>query len=194
MAHMPLLWQAPLFNFSGYGDEARAMILGMQNRGYPVTARSWGTDMPEFVDQLAASAPDRLIALHQATQQPIGHPFVSVLHVPGYAAMRVQGASANVIRTMFETDSIPPDWVGRLNQMDEVWVPTSFNLETFANAGVTVPIHVVPGGIDATLFRPALAPVARSGHAGHGVPLHLRVGVPQGLGRPPLGLGGGLRP
>jgi hypothetical protein len=118
---MPLLWQAPFFNFSGYGDEARAMVLGMQHRGYPVTARAWGADMAEFVDQLAASAPDRLIALHQATQLPLGHPFVSVLHVPGYAATRVQGASANVIRTMFETDSVPADWVGRMNQMDEVW-------------------------------------------------------------------------
>ena len=163
---MPLLWQAPFFNFSGYGEEARAMTLAMQHRGYPVTARSWGEDLPEFVDQLAASAPDRLIALHRATEMPLGHPFVNVLHVPGYAAVRVQGASANVIRTMFETDSIPPDWVGRLNQMDEVWVPTSFNVETFAAAGVTAPIHVVPGGVDATLFRPGLRPLRIPGVRG----------------------------
>jgi glycosyltransferase involved in cell wall biosynthesis len=142
------------------------MILAMQHRGYPVTARPWGDDLPEFVDQLAASAPDRLLALHQATEQPLGHPFVSVLHVPGYAALRVQGASANVIRTMFETDSIPQDWVGRLNQMDEVWVPTSFNVETFAHAGVTVPIQVVPGGVDATLFRPGLRPLRVPGTRG----------------------------
>jgi glycosyltransferase involved in cell wall biosynthesis len=163
---MPLLWQAPIFNFSGYGDEARAMILGLQQRGYPVTARSWGTDLPEFVDQLAASAPDRLLALHQATQVPLGHPFVSVLHVPGYAATRIHGASANVIRTMFETDSIPRDWVSRLNQMDEVWVPTSFNAETFAKAGVTTPIEVVPGGVDAKLFRPGLRPLRVPGARG----------------------------
>ena len=142
------------------------MILGMQHRGYPVTARSWGTDVSEFVDQMAASAPDRLIALHRATQLPLGHPFVSVLQVPGYAATRVHGASANVIRTMFETDSIPPDWVGRMNQMDEVWLPTAFNAETFAAAGVTVPIHVVPGGVDATLFRPALRPLRIPGVRG----------------------------
>jgi glycosyltransferase involved in cell wall biosynthesis len=163
---MPLLWQAPLFNFSGYGDEARAMILGMQHRGYPVTARAWGIDETEFVDQFAASAPDRLIALHRATQLPLAHPFVSVLHVPGYAATRVHGASANVIRTMFETDSIPPDWVLRMNLMDEVWTPTAFNAETFASAGVTAPIHVVPGGVDATLFRPALRPLRIPGTRG----------------------------
>ncbi len=142
------------------------MILAMQHRGYPVTARSWGEDLPEFVDQLAESAPDRLLALHQATARPLGHPFVSVLHAPGYAATRIQGASANVIRTMFETDSVPQDWVGRLNQMDEVWVPTSFNVETFTNAGVTVPIQVVPGGVDATLFRPGLRPLRVPGVRG----------------------------
>ncbi len=142
------------------------MILAMQHRGYPVTARPWGEDLSEFVEQLAASAPDRLLALHRATELPLGHPFVSVLHVPGYAATRIHGASANVVRTMFETDSIPQDWVGRLNQMDEVWVPTSFNLETFADAGVTVPIHVVPGGVDATLFRPGLRPLRVPGLRG----------------------------
>ena len=84
----------------------------------------------------------------------------------GTRRRRVHGASANVIRTMFETDSIPPDWVGRLNLMDEVWVPTHFNAETFANAGVTVPIHVVPGGVDATLFRPALRPLRIPGTRG----------------------------
>jgi glycosyltransferase involved in cell wall biosynthesis len=142
------------------------MILAMQHRGYPVTARSWGEDLPEFVDQLAASAPDRLLALHRATELPLAHPFVSVLHVPGYAATMMPGASANVIRTMFETDTIPQDWVARLNLMDEVWVPTSFNLETFAHAGVTVPIQVVPGGVDATTFRPGLRPLRVPGTRG----------------------------
>ena len=45
-------------------------------------------------------------------------------------------------------------------------MPTSFNLETFANAGVTVPIHVVPGGVDATVFRPGLRPLRVPGLRG----------------------------
>ena len=39
-------------------------------------------------------------------------------------------------RTMFETDRIPDGWVEKCNAMDEVWVPSSFNLETFVRAGV----------------------------------------------------------
>jgi glycosyltransferase involved in cell wall biosynthesis len=164
--NVALLWQAPIFNFSGYGDEARAMILAMRRRGYPVTARSWGQDLPEFIEQYAAAAPDRLVTLHDAVQAPLGQPFVSVMHTPGYAAIPVHGAVANVIRTMFETDRVPPEWVPKLNAMDEVWVPTAFNVETFARAGVTAPIQVVPAGVDASMFRPGLRPLKVPGGRG----------------------------
>ena len=191
---MPLLWQAPLFNFSGYGDEARAMILAMQHRGYPVTARSSGAEVAEFVDQLAASAPDRLVA-----------------PAPGDAAaarppVRLRAACAGLRATRSReprpTSSAPcsrripsrrTGWLGS-NQMDEVWVPTAFNVETLRQrrrhrahprGARRSGRHVVPPG-------PASA--ACSGRPGHGLPLHLRMGVPQGLGRPPLGLGRGLRP
>jgi glycosyltransferase involved in cell wall biosynthesis len=161
-----LLWQAPFFNFSGYGDEARAMALAMEHRCHAVTARSWGQDLPAFVDQYARSAPDRLVALHRCSNQPLGHPFLSVVHAPGYAAMRVHGAKADIARTMFESDGLPADWVGRLNGIDEVWVPSTFNAETFARAGVTVPVHVVPGGVDASAFRPGLRPLRVPGARG----------------------------
>ena len=30
-------------------------------------------------------------------------------------------------RTMFETDSLDPEWVRRCNLLDEIWVPTAFH-------------------------------------------------------------------
>ena len=39
-------------------------------------------------------------------------------------------------RTMFETDSLPQHLVQHCNAMDEVWVPSEFNRETFISAGV----------------------------------------------------------
>jgi glycosyltransferase involved in cell wall biosynthesis len=163
---IPLLWQGPIFNFSGYGDEARAMILAMQQRGYPVTVRPWDAEGSAFLEQFAQCAPDQLRALHQATQQPLHLPFVSVVHTPAYAAMPVHGAGAQVVRTMFETDGLPDDWLPNLNAMDEVWVPGAFNAETFKNAGVTASIHVVPGGIDASVYRPGLRPLRIPGTRG----------------------------
>lgn len=160
-----MFWQGPVFNFSGYGDEGRALIYGLLRQGFPLSLRSWA-DSVEFMEQFSESAPERLVELHRATVRPVGSPFMSILHGPGYMATPVHGAIANVTRSMFETDSLPSDWVPRLNRMDEIWVPASFNVTSFRQAGVTVPIEVVPGGVDATLYRPGLRPLRIPGTRG----------------------------
>ena len=48
---------------------------------------------------------------------------------PGVAAITVG-------RTMFECDSLSTEHVRRLNAMDEVWVPTSWQRDIFAASGV----------------------------------------------------------
>jgi len=58
--------------------------------------------------------------------------------------------------TVLETDRIPADWVAAANRMDEVWVPSTFNRETFRNSGVTRPIHIVPLGVDPDYFHPEI--------------------------------------
>lgn len=55
--------------------------------------------------------------------------------------------------TMLEVDGINREWVRQCNQMDEVWVPSSFNQETFINSGVTTPIYVMPFGINPKIFN-----------------------------------------
>jgi GT2 family glycosyltransferase len=56
--------------------------------------------------------------------------------------------------TMFEADGLPREWVNQCNQMDEVWVPSSFNKTTFSNSGVKVPIFIMPLGIQKEHFNP----------------------------------------
>ncbi|MEM4736734.1 MAG: glycosyltransferase, partial [Nitrososphaeria archaeon] len=57
--------------------------------------------------------------------------------------------------TTFETDSIPSYWVSSCNQMDEIWVPSKFNLETFGNAGVAKDkLYVIPHGFDPKRYAP----------------------------------------
>jgi hypothetical protein len=57
---------------------------------------------------------------------------------------------------MLETDRIPEEWARHANQMDEVWVPSMFNRETFIASGVTRPIHVIPLGVDENYFNPEI--------------------------------------
>ncbi|KAL9642770.1 hypothetical protein ABK040_009845 [Willaertia magna] len=59
-------------------------------------------------------------------------------------------------RSMFETNSLPFSWVNVCNGVvNEVWVPSTFNLQTFRNAGVNRKKTIaIPEGIDTRLFRP----------------------------------------
>ena len=58
--------------------------------------------------------------------------------------------------TMLEVTGLPPEWVAGCNSMDEIWVPASFNVETFRNSGVTAPIRVMPLGVDVDYFHPEI--------------------------------------
>jgi glycosyltransferase involved in cell wall biosynthesis/SAM-dependent methyltransferase len=116
-------------------------------------ARSIGDASASVVASL--ERPEGSLLRRALEERPV-QPVTAVFHVPGYAVGPVTGAARTIARTMFETDSLPRTWVERLNCMDEVWVPSAFNAETFRGAGVEVPVRVVPGGVDSRLWRPGL--------------------------------------
>jgi glycosyltransferase involved in cell wall biosynthesis len=68
---------------------------------------------------------------------------------------------------MFETDRLPDGWVERCNAMDEIWVPSTFNLETFSRAGVKEHKLVrMQEGEDTNFFHPANPPFRIPGARG----------------------------
>ena len=50
--------------------------------------------------------------------------------------------------TVWETSSIPKEWVSACNQVNEVWVPCDWNMQVFKDSGVTTPLRKVPHAID----------------------------------------------
>ena len=56
--------------------------------------------------------------------------------------------------TMFEVFPLPPKWPQWLNRSRAVWVPSEWCRGLFEDNGVTVPIMVIPYGIDHDLFYP----------------------------------------
>eukprot|EP01127_Copromyxa_protea_P018851 TRINITY_DN6015_c0_g1_i3.p1 TRINITY_DN6015_c0_g1~~TRINITY_DN6015_c0_g1_i3.p1 ORF type:complete len:748 (-),score=127.96 TRINITY_DN6015_c0_g1_i3:46-2289(-) len=59
-------------------------------------------------------------------------------------------------RSMYETDGIPSDWVAPCNSddIDEIWVPTEFNRETFSESGVNASkLFIVPELTDVLHFK-----------------------------------------
>ena len=81
---------------------------------------------------------------------------IVISHNPAHGFVVMPDAVFNIGRTMFETDRIAPSWVSCGNQMDEMWVPSQFNLETFAASGVERDkLVVMPGAVDALVYDPA---------------------------------------
>eukprot|EP00775_Hariotina_reticulata_P003926 gene3926-4180_t len=61
-----------------------------------------------------------------------------------------------IARTMFETAGLPAHLADHVKAMDEVWVPTQFNKDTFTKAGVDpAKIRIVPEGLDTAFWDPA---------------------------------------
>lgn len=158
-----VVWRAPIFDPSGYADEARHFLIGLRAHGLQPTARAIGRHSETFRKQLDPATLSQLDAMISTPAQPGS---ISVIHFPAYAFQRNSNASYNIGRAMFETDGLPAEWVAACNQMDEVWAPTDFNMETFRRAGVTTRLFKVPGGIDTDTFKPGLNPLPIPGARG----------------------------
>lgn len=55
----------------------------------------------------------------------------------------------NIGYTCWESTVVPEAWVYYMNKMDEIWAGCEFNAQQFREAGVTVPVSVLPLGINA---------------------------------------------
>ncbi len=143
-----MLWSAPLFDPSGYAEDARNLILAADSVRIPVRANEvrW-SQRPCVLEPTAAARLRELLGAR------ISESIVNVCHIfPSYF-VRAEGAVRNVGRTMFETDRLPEVWAAKCNEMDEIWVPSSFNVETFARSGVDLDrLRVLPMALDAKLY------------------------------------------
>lgn len=134
-----VLWRGPLTDPSGYAAGGRAWVRGLHELGALVRTepRLWNP-------RQALSAEDRAL-LGALCDVELDRIDAHVEHTfPPHAAFDLP-APRRVLRTMFETDRIPADWVAACNRADEVWVPTGHNREAFAAAGVDVDrLAIVP--------------------------------------------------
>ncbi|MEP7026557.1 MAG: glycosyltransferase [Actinomycetota bacterium] len=56
------------------------------------------------------------------------------------------------LRSMYEASRLPSGWASRFNRARAVIVPTTFVADAFRASGVTVPLEVVPDGIDPVAY------------------------------------------
>jgi GT2 family glycosyltransferase/glycosyltransferase involved in cell wall biosynthesis len=146
-----IAWSGPLLGRSGYAGAGRGLLRAAADIGLPMFA--FVGDVP--VDGL--SAPVLPLPVQDF------NPGLAVVHNPpvlpnGYAvweeARKWLGIPI-VGATCFETEGLPASWVEHCNAAREVWVPSSFNLRTFADGGVDPDLlHAVPYPVDTGLLCP----------------------------------------
>ncbi len=150
----PVRWRAPLYNPSGYASEALQFILPLAEQVELGVMHDCVLRSDRFEASLSDQTRFLLADLEEKYSTASGG--ITVWHNPANGFGSDPEAAANIGRTMFETDRISEAWVSRCNRMDEVWVPSAFNLESFASSGVCRhKLHVVPGAVDCHLFDPA---------------------------------------
>lgn len=157
---------------TGYGSMAEYLVLGMVRAGatvnaVPLSLNPDGLSL-EFLDILRRSQPD------------LGAPAL-YFSWPRADLERFWMASDLFINTMWESSRLPPGWAGQLNRARAVIVPTRFVARICRESGVSVPIEVVPEGVDPETYhyeerpeRPGLTTLTVG-------PIDDRKHVPQGI-------------
>ena len=139
-----------IINFpSGYAGSSKSIVEALENLGTSVRYQYVYGPGTVFPIEEPEHSDSYIVNMVKARQ--FGRARVQVVYAQGDVFYKNTG-EYKVGYTMLEVDGLPPDWVNQANMMDEIWVPSAFNFETFLNSGVKVPIKIVPLGIDPNYF------------------------------------------
>lgn len=146
-------WRS-IMNFpSGYAVSAKNFMLALDRKDVDIRYKYvYGQGSPFPVEE--SESGDNYIA-NIIRGRKFDSNVVQVVYGQGDVFKRNDGRY-KIGYTMLETNGIPKEWARQCNMMDEVWVPSTFNVDTFKNSGVHVPIYTIPLGIDPNFYNPKI--------------------------------------
>lgn len=141
-------WVSPVYDWSGYATESLYFLTSLKTTPYKIRL------LPTDLDRKDSSHEKLDHYLEPLRVNVHKNCLVEIQSVPAHSFMDTD-TPIQIGRTMFETDRIPEQWVEKCNQMTQVWVPTKFNIETFANSGVDrSKLRLIPGTLDFEKYKP----------------------------------------
>lgn len=151
-----------IINFpSGYASSSRSLVEHLDTSGVYVAYKyAYG---PKTIYPVAEPKNSDSYIVNLVNSRPFGKSRVQVTYAQGDVFERNSGR-IKVGFTMLEVDGLPSEWVRQANLMDEIWVPSSFNKDSFVDSGVMTPIKVIPLGIDPAYFSPKIKQVKVKDH------------------------------
>ncbi len=145
-----IVWRSPIWDPSGYADEGRCIAKALSQTDLHVSLENiaWNDTKCEI------STEDRSLFRALSRCKRADTNIVITNCIPTLVEPD-RSATLNVLRTTFETDRIPDEWLSRIESFDEVWVISKQNELSFRRSGVAPEkMRRVPSFIDTQLYQP----------------------------------------
>jgi len=139
-----VIWSGHAYSYAGYAKMNREILVRLSSSKKVKLANAPSSEL-RLVDDAMQRTLDAIRDAHVSE---------TATWVRGYTPRSEDWKGRRICLTMMETQRVHPDFVRALNGYDECWTPTAWNRETFRTSGVTIPIRVVPLGVDPNVFRP----------------------------------------
>jgi glycosyltransferase involved in cell wall biosynthesis len=127
---MRVSYVSACFDASGYAMAARNNIMALHTAGVdlavvPISFEQKKTDL------------GKLGNLCRSLVAPDTGCKIKIIHAtpPNFPRL-VKPGCYNIGYVAWETDRLPDDWVDKINLLDEVWVPSTYNVDAFKRSGV----------------------------------------------------------
>lgn len=141
----------PPFDSSGFGEMQRRILLALDTLGWNITIKPFASLNAPIIDPHNKSKLNKML---NNTSIPFGSPQLFFCPAPMF---NPDPHYYNIGFTMTEVDKINNEWVTKCNGMDEVWVPSLFNYQTFLSCGVDMnKLKIMHLGVDTNIFKPSL--------------------------------------
>ena len=141
-----LVWHSVLNRAPGYAVQSRNLMKALHFAGVRIAYRDAYEGEKRQTDDLL---------VNDLLKRPVRRDVPQVAFCQADVFKGVEGR-VRAGWTMLEVSGLPEEWVDGCNAMTEVWVPSSFNRETFVDSGVRRPVHVMPLGVDVHYFNPGI--------------------------------------
>lgn len=138
-------WSGNFTSYSGFARMNRTAAIGLTNKGMNVRL-----DMDKCPIDINSAT---LEALKNMAKMPISS-----------SAPKVFGATVplngmhnghKIAYTMIEnSQTLHPDYIGKMNTFNEIWVPTNYNKKLFKDNNIFPKVWVMPLGVDTKRYTP----------------------------------------
>ncbi len=150
---LAIVWEGDVDIVHSLAGVNRAFAAGLARRGHHVSVKQTRT-VP------ASAYPGRHPAL-DLVGAPLPRPADVCIRSQWPPDFSTPPEGRLIINQPWEYGSIPSAWLAPLvsDLVAEVWTPSRYSRDCFVNSGVPADkVHVVPNGVDVSVFRPGVPP------------------------------------